>query len=251
LSIVVDRCRSLPIVDLMTNLICPRRRFDPGITEMIDRPQPISEPLRKDLENLKRLNRFFGSYALIRYFLKRWFNAEQPIVILDLCTGSADIPRLIVDWCRARKIHVRITAVDFQTSTLELARAQSRAYPEITFVEQDVFRYEPMFPVDFVFCSLALHHFSNAQASLLLGRIRGFTRRGVLVTDIARSDFGVIGIYLLTAILFREPMTRFDARLSLHRAFSFREMREIAEAAGWRNFGHRRFPISRQAIWLE
>jgi hypothetical protein len=46
-------------------------------------------------------------------------------------------------------------------------------------------------------------------------------------------------------------MTRFDARLSMKRAFSVAELRTLATRAGWKNFGHRRFPVSRQAIWLE
>jgi hypothetical protein len=46
-------------------------------------------------------------------------------------------------------------------------------------------------------------------------------------------------------------MTRNDARVSIGRAFSFAELRELALAAGWRNFGHRRFIFARQAIWLE
>jgi hypothetical protein len=46
-------------------------------------------------------------------------------------------------------------------------------------------------------------------------------------------------------------MTKYDGRLSASRAFSFSEMNELARRAGWQNFGHRRFPFARQAIWLE
>jgi hypothetical protein len=56
---------------------------------------------------------------------------------------------------------------------------------------------------------------------------------------------------MLTALIFREPMTRFDARLSAKRAFSFVEMRQLAIQAGWRNFGHKRFRFARQTVWLE
>ena len=76
-------------------------------------------------------------------------------------------------------------------------------------------------------------------------------QRGVLIADLERSDFGIASIYLLTACIFREPMTRYDARLSFRRAFSFSEMGRLASKAGWPQFGHRRFPICRQAIWLE
>jgi hypothetical protein len=45
-------------------------------------------------------------------------------------------------------------------------------------------------------------------------------------------------------------MTRIDARLSAERAFSFHEFRMLAERAGWTNFGHARFAVARQALWL-
>ena len=57
---------------------------------------------------------------------------------------------------------------------------------------------------------------------------------------------------MLTALIFRELMTRFDARLSAQRAFSFSEMgRWLAIQAGWKNFGRKKFRFARQAVWLE
>jgi hypothetical protein len=41
------------------------------------------------------------------------------------------------------------------------------------------------------------------------------------------------------------------ARLSAARAFSFGEFRALAQRAGWKNFGHRKFAFARQAIWVE
>ena len=218
---------------------------------MMDRPQPVSAHLAVDLANLKRINRYFGSYALIRHFLRRWLRPGETASILDLCTASADILRFVVDWTRRAPVSVRVVGVDFRESTLEIARQESRHYPEIELICANVFEFEPAETFDLVFCSLALHHFSNRDAELLLRRVRKFATRGLLVADIARSDFGVLGIYALTATLLREPMTRFDARLSMKRAFSVAELRALAVKAGWKNFGHRRFPVSRQAIWLE
>jgi ubiquinone/menaquinone biosynthesis C-methylase UbiE len=218
---------------------------------MMDRPQPASAELRANLENLQRLNRYFGSYALVLHFLRRWFRPGNAVRVIDFCTGSGDIPRFVVTWCRAYDVGIQITAVDFQPATLELAMEKSRSYPEITFAVSDVFEFAPAGPVDFVFCSLALHHFADDAAIRLLQHARSIARRGVMVADLERSDFGIAGIYLLTSLVFREPMTRFDARLSFRRAFSFAELSRLASAAGWQEFGHRRFPVCRQAIWLE
>jgi hypothetical protein len=46
-------------------------------------------------------------------------------------------------------------------------------------------------------------------------------------------------------------MTRYDARLSAERAFSFAEMCDLAVRAAWQSFGHKKFRFERQAIWLE
>ena len=67
--------------------------------------------------------------------------------------------------------------------------------------------------------------------------------RGVLISDLRRSAFTSAGVALLTATLYREEMTRVDARLSAERAFSFEEMGDLARGAGWRDYAHRRmFP---------
>jgi SAM-dependent methyltransferase len=234
-----------------TNFLSPARHFDPAITEMMDRSQPVSKELEIDLRNLEKLNRYFGSYSLIRFFLRRWFSRGKSVKLLDLCTGSGDIPRFIVDWCRSNDVPIQITAVDQQPATLELARRRSESYPEITFVGANVLDFVPSAPVDLVFCSLALHHFSEEEAILMIRQTGAMTSGNVLFSDLERSDFGIAGIYALTTLIFREPMTRFDGRLSMRRAFSFGEMENLAQAAGWRGFGHRRFFVCRQAIWRE
>lgn len=234
---------------IQTTLFCRERRFDPDLIEMMDRPQPVSDALRVDLENLRKLNQSFGSHALIRYFLNRWCKSDEQIVLIDLCTGFGDIPRLAVDWCRLRGIKVRIHAVDSQPATLAIARERSKAYPEIEFVQSDVFEFKDS--GDLVFCSLALHHFSDHDAVRLVAQIGKMARKGALVADLERTDLTILGIHLLTMLIFREPMTRFDARVSIRRAFSHQEMKRVGAAAGWGKFYHRRFPVGRQAIWKE
>ncbi len=85
----------------------------------------------------------------------------------------------------------------------------------------------------------------------LLQRCRELSKRYVLVADLRRGWFATTGVFLLTALFFRAPMTRTDARLSAERAFSFAEFSSLARRAGWKNFGHAKFAFARQAIWRE
>lgn len=228
-----------------------KRRFDPAMLELMDRPQPVTAELERDLRNLRQLNLWFGSYALISLFLQRWIKTGDRFRVVDLCTGSGDIPRLIADHARKVDAEVTIDAVDQQSATLEIAKRLTADYQNIDFIEANVLNWEPREQYDVALCTLALHHFSDDDAVRALQRCRELSRKFVLVSDLRRGLFGTVGVYLLTATLFREPMTKFDGRLSMARAFSFSEMRELALRAGWGNFGHKSFRFARQAIWLE
>ena len=227
------------------------RAFDPHDPELMDRPQPVSAELEKDLLNLISLNRHFGSHRLVRRFLASWLQRDRCYRVLDLCTGAGDIPRAMLDWARPRGITLRIDAVDANPATLESARKHSPAHPEITYLRGDVLKFESADTYDLVTCSLALHHFSDADAARLLRRCRELTHRFALVADLTRHHHTTVGVWLLTALIYRDPMTRHDGRLSARRAFSFAEMRALAEQAGWRDYGHARFPVCRQALWLD
>jgi len=228
-----------------------KRQFDPAEPELMDRPQPVSSELERDLRNLRQLNRFFGSHRLILHFLRLWIKPGDHVRIVDLATGSGDIPRLIVDRTRKIGAKVEIAALDQQSATIEIARKLSADYPEISFVEANILEWQPTGPYDIVLCSLALHHFSDEDAMRLLRRCGDLSRKFVLVSDLRRGLLATIGVYLLTALIFREPMTRYDGRVSAARAFSFAELDDLAGRASWQNFQHRKFRFARQAIWLE
>jgi len=228
-----------------------KRCFDPATLEMMDRPQPVSAELERDLLNIRRLNRYFGSYRLVSKFIRRWIKPGDRLRIVDLATGSGDIPRLIIDHGRAIGAQVEVDALDRQAATLEIARKLSGGYPEISYVEANILQWNPGQTYDIVLCSLVLHHFSNPDAVRVLQRCRELSRRFVLVSDLRRGLLATAGVYLLTALIFREPMTRYDARLSAARAFSFAEFGDLARQAGWENFGQKKFRFARQAIWLD
>ena len=228
-----------------------KRQFDPAVLEMMDRPQPVSAELERDLKRIRQLNRWFGSYRLICHFVRRWIKPGDTMRIVDLATGSGDIPRLIAHYARKIGAKVEIDALDRQSATVEIARKLSAAYPEISYHVTNILNWSPTEAYDIVLCTLVLHHFSDEDAVTVLRRCRESSRDFVLVSDLRRGLLATVGVYLLTALVFRELMTRYDARLSAERAFSFSEMRKLAERAGWQNFGHRRFRVARQAIWLE
>ena len=228
-----------------------KRNFDPAVLEMMDRPQPVSLELERDLERLRQLNRWFGSHRLVSCFMRRWIMPGAQMRVVDLATGSGDIPRLLVDHARRIGAQIEIDAIDQQAATVEIAQSLSAEYQEISYHVANILEWDCAQGYDIAVCSLVLHHFSDDNAVKLLRRCRELSKRFVLVSDLRRGFLLPSGVYMLTALIFREPMTRFDARLSAQRAFSFVEMRELAVKANWKDFGHKRFRVARQAVWLE
>ena len=217
----------------------------------MDRPQPPSEELERDLHNLRELNRWFGSHALILRFVRRWIKRGDRMRIVDLATASGDIPRLVIDHARRVGAKIDIVAVERNAATLQIARKLSADYPEITFLEGDMLEWEPNEPFDIVLSSLVLHHFSEDDAVRVLRRCHALSKKFVLVSDLRRGLLASVGVYLLTALIFRDPMTKYDGRVSAARAFSFDEFATLARRANWTDFHHAKFRFARQAIWIE
>jgi len=228
-----------------------KRSFDPTVLEMMDRPQPVSTELERDLQRIRQLNCWFGSYRLVLRFIRRWIKPGGRLRIVDFATGSGDIPRLIIDYSRSIGALVEINAIDRQSATLKIARKLSGDYPEISYIDADILEWNPAAAHDIALCTLALHHFSEGDAVKVLRRCNEVAKKFVLVSDLRRGFFLKAGVDVLTAFVFREPMTRYDARLSAARAFSFSEFNDLARRARWKNFGHKGFRFARQAIWLE
>jgi 2-polyprenyl-3-methyl-5-hydroxy-6-metoxy-1,4-benzoquinol methylase len=227
------------------------RRFEESRPEWMDVVENATPELEADLVNLQSLNRRFGAHRLVLDYLEPVLARRQPLQIVDLGTGAADIPRVVVARARELGCPVLVTAVDRQQPTLTIAEKFSAGFPEIRFVAADFLTFAEGTLYDVVLCNLVLHHLDETDAIRLLRRCRELSKGAALVTDLRRSRLAQAGIFAVTELFYREPMTRHDARLSAERAFSFPELRKLAVAAGWWGFRHRRAPFFRQALWMD
>jgi SAM-dependent methyltransferase len=211
------------------------RRFDPAVPEMMDRPGQDLDLLREDLTVLETINRWLGGHAIPLRYLPQ-FNART---VLDLATGSADIPRAIAH-------RYDVTAVDNNPDILRIARERS---PGIRFERQDL-RALPYPPASFdiVLCSLALHHFAEADVVAILRRIHEIARVGYIVNDLRRNRAAIWLSRLLARTVLTNPIAKFDAPASCERAFTVAELRAMAERAGLEQFTIRRHHMFRMAL---
>ena len=225
------------------NLFAPPRRFDPTEPEWIDRPGLDQHLLRQELQLLEALNQNTGGHQLMLRYVRRFVNANpvKLLKILDLATGSADVPRAIAGWARNNNRPVSITAVDHNARTLEIAREACRDWPEIQLAQHDL-RALPFAPgsFDLVLCSLALHHFTTPDAIVLLRRIGDLAKHGYVVNDLRRNWPALWMVNQFSRRIGKSEIFNHDAVQSCRGAFTVGELRAMADQAGLRNFRIRR-----------
>ena len=85
---------------------------------------------------------------------------------------------------------------------------------------------------DVVLCSTMLHHLDWQQGIALLQSMVAVARYGVVVTDLVRSRPYYYAARLILALMACHAVTRHDGPLSVLRAYSVREVREVARLAG-------------------
>lgn len=203
--------------------------------EMMDLPGQPRALLEADLRNLRRLNRFLGNHANIINGFEKLLVAARPgtaFSVLDVGTGSADIPVRLRRWAQAKQLQPRITALEYNAVSLTQAAIQARDRSEISLVRGD--GAAPPFgqaAFDYVLASQFLHHFSEEKIVTLLRAWATIARQAIVISDLLRHPVAYYGIKVLTRLATRNVMTRVDAPLSVRRAFTIAEWGDIFRRA--------------------
>jgi 2-polyprenyl-3-methyl-5-hydroxy-6-metoxy-1,4-benzoquinol methylase len=203
-------------------------------SEYMDGPVSDRAVLVDDLRNLRAMNRFLGGSRGLLYGLKRLLHEENltSFSLLDVGTGSADIPTAIARWSRHRCVTPRIVALDAHAITVKIAAQQTNDFPEIAVVQSDgatlPFRASSF---DVVTASQFLHHFTEAKIVTLLQRWATLARKAIVISDLIRHPAAYYGIYAVTRLCTRNRMTIHDAALSVKRALTLQEWKRILNHA--------------------
>ncbi|MCF8721034.1 methyltransferase domain-containing protein [Nitrospina gracilis] len=215
--------------------------------ELLDLDQAPFEEVKDSLNDVRRVNRYLSGYKVLLHHMRPFLESQPegvPLTVLDVATGSADQPIELVRMARRMKRPIRVVALDVNAKMLRYAREETRRYPEIRFVQGDA-KHMPFADgaFDVVINNLALHHFSEENAVILLGQFTRLARKGVVVNDLHRSYVAWVSIYILTRLLTNNRLTRYDAPVSVMNAFTPEEIAGLARKAGWRDFKvYRHFP---------
>ncbi len=220
--------------------------------EWLDQGRGSSADVADNLDEMWRLNRWLGGLsALTRHLYPRLAAANAPCSLLDLGTGSAQMPLAIAGWARTHQVSVKLIGLDWASRNLAVARQRATANhcAQISLLLAD--SQHPPLPeraVDFVISSLFLHHFAPVAVVDLLRAGYGLARRTLIMSDLVRGVWPGLAFGLVQPVLARHPLTRHDGRLSIRRAYTPAELRALAAAAGLTNARVYAHPLWRMTL---
>lgn len=203
-------------------------------SELLDLGHGSDQEVRQNLTEMWQINRFLGGFrALTTHLYPRLAAQQTPITLVDLGTGSADIPVAIACWARQRGLAIQILAVDWSARNLAAASFRINGTTEVRLLYADACSL-PLRPgsVDYVISTLFLHHFSPDHLIELLRSAYAWARRGLIMSDLVRGWLPLAGFKLVQPIFARTHLTRHDGALSIRRAYTPDELRALSDAAG-------------------
>lgn len=206
--------------------------------EHMDEPGIDRGELAMTLRFIRFVNRRLGGAGAALRHLARWsrgWPVERPLRILDVATGSADIPLAIAEWARRAGRRVHITAIDRHPTTLALAREHVGEREDITLLQADALRLTDQFAVgefDVVHAGMFLHHLDDIQVITVLAIMDKLASRGIIWNDLVRGPIEKGAVRLMTFGL--PAHARHDAVVSVEAGFTRQEALDLARRAGVR-----------------
>lgn len=201
-------------------------------SEIMDGADFSDEEIRGAYDELQKVNRFLGgTRALLRHLLPLIERLPiRPVSVLDVGSGSADIPRALVRAARRKQIAVRVVALDASPHAIRAAGEQLDQFPEIHVVQADALRWPfPDGSFDVVIASEFLHHLSDDNAVRFLQHARRLARMALVVNDLRRHPLAYYSFWVLSRLFSRNRVIRHDGLVSIRRGFTANDLTRIRQ----------------------
>lgn len=196
--------------------------------EIMDDFSIQDERIDRALTELKIINKYLGGISTtksaLRYFVQ---SKKEELRILDIGSGASD--NLLA--ATNKYPNLQILSIDKNLRALSssenlLEKINSNAF-ELPFKNNSC---------DIVHTALFLHHFSEEQILILLKEFLRIAKKGIIINDLQRSFFALLGIKILTVLFSNSEMVINDAPLSVKRGFTKQEILKLISDVGVINF---------------
>jgi ubiquinone/menaquinone biosynthesis C-methylase UbiE len=190
------------------------------------------------LQDLCRINRWFGGVATTRSLIERVAAAtgRKRFSVLEVAAGFGEVPKIAAQQLARKGIAIDVTHLD---------RVRSHLRPGNTSVVADALALpfsDSSF--DLVSCSLFAHHLEPADLARFGAEALRVSRCAVLINDLIRHPMHLALVYAGFPLM-RSYVSRFDGVASVRRAYVPDEMRQILSSRG----GAHKIEISRHYLF--
>lgn len=220
-------------------------------TEIMDDFTMKGELLRDTLDKLGSINKWLGGNRItingIEYLLKGQ-PKDKTYTIIDLGCGHGDILRLVADFGRKKDYKFKLIGIDANQDAVDYANELSEDYPEVSFINEDVFS-EAFKDIDYdiALTTLFLHHFKDDDLLNLLLSISKNASIGVVVNDLQRSKIAY-ALFKLLGLTISNHMIVKDGLTSILRAFKRKDLERISNKLNLKS--HIRWKWAFRYQWL-
>jgi 2-polyprenyl-3-methyl-5-hydroxy-6-metoxy-1,4-benzoquinol methylase len=207
--------------------------------EIMDDLDCKGEVVDQTLRELDFINQWLGGNAVTLNALRLLWksnNKSGTITIADLGCGSGEMMKLIYKLANKNKQRVFLTGIDANANIIEYAK-RNQVNDSIAFESINIFSDEfKVREFDIIVCTLFLHHFTAEELVLVFKSFKQQARIGIIVNDIHRHPLAYYSIKWLTQLFSKSEMVKFDAPLSVLRAFTKSELKDLLSKSGITNY---------------
>ena len=209
----------------MAGFLTPPRRYD---SELLDAPGEDDALVLHTVGDIRRSNILFrGTRAAVAEIALHFAELGREATLLDVGTGSGDVPRAAANAALKRDIRMTTIGLD-SVPVLAMHAAIAVSYAVCGSGLSLPF---PDNSVDIAMCSQTLHHFRGREETALLREMNRVARVAVVVSDLRRSWFAAAGFWLASFPLRFHRVTRHDGVLSVMRGYTAAELSSAVDRA--------------------
>jgi 2-polyprenyl-3-methyl-5-hydroxy-6-metoxy-1,4-benzoquinol methylase len=206
--------------------------------EMMDDLNCSGAIVDQTLAEIETINKLLGGNDVTISSLEHIpLNSTGIVTLADLGCGGGDMLKRIRRWSQRHNVNMRLIGIDANPNIIDFARRNTSPDEQIEYYTLDIFSEEfKKHTFDIVVGTLFFHHFPNKQLIGFFQQLRQQVKRVIIMNDIHRHWFAYYSIRFLTRLLSKSPMVRFDAPLSVLRAFTKEDLQTILDSAGFKNY---------------
>lgn len=197
-----------------------------NVREILDTDQLSAADADAALADLARVHRqLFGFHAVWSAVRIRLQGTSPGSSLIDVGSGSGEVPEALVRRARRQGRHLRAIATDRKLGHLlrgrRLGLSSAQVVAEATALP---FRESA---VDLALSNLLFHHFDGPTNLQVLAEMRRVARSGAIVVDLRPSRFANVLFRLAARALRFSSVAYVDGCTSLRRAWAVHEVKDL------------------------